>query len=262
VIWLGFDLLTTGDALHSLTATQDLAETFGRRRGLGSALADVPDNLESILGSEVVWAGLAVAAVAIWFAQQRARLPLAVLGLGIAGFLVLGVADLPLLTRYLLVPGAMLALFCAAGIAGAGWLTPRPFGWALSAAVVVALAVSLTDTRDAIDLRRDRLAQQRAVDDALVGLVGRATRRCRPVQVATYRAVPVVAYRLGLEPSDVHVVRPATARSGVLLTGTVETIASDVGLLPGVTIRSQDLAPPSTFARVAANRWWVLAERC
>jgi hypothetical protein len=260
--WLTFDLITTGDALHSLTRTQDLADTFGRRRGLGTALRDIPGNLEAILGSEIVWAGLAVCALAIFFAQQRARVPLAVLALGLAGFLVLGVADLPLLTRYLLVPAAMLALFCAAGIAAAGWLEPRPVGWVVCAGVLVALALSVADTRDGIDLRRDRIAQQRDIDLALLDILDRTDKSCRPIQVVTYRAVPLVAYRRGLDPSDVRVTKPAQARTGLVLTGPPTTLVNDVGLLPGVTIRSQDLAPPRSFRRVAGNNHWSAATAC
>ncbi len=66
--------------------------------------------------------GPAVGVVALAVAQER--VPVAVLGLGVAGFLVRGVFELPLLVRYLLVPGAMIAPLCAAGLAAPAWIPP------------------------------------------------------------------------------------------------------------------------------------------
>jgi hypothetical protein len=90
------------------------------------------------------------------------------------------------------------------------------------------------------------------------GLAG----RCDPIQTMTHRAIPVLAYRLGLKPSAVHVTLPADARRGLVFGGPPETLIGDVGLYPGVTIRSQQLVPPRSFTRLASNRWWTLAARC
>ena len=38
LLWLGFDLLATGDPFHSLHGTQDLASRLGRPRGADTAL--------------------------------------------------------------------------------------------------------------------------------------------------------------------------------------------------------------------------------
>ncbi len=260
ILWLLSDLITTGDPFFSLTTTQDLAAKFERDRGLGSALGNTPVNLEAILGSELVWVSLAVCVVALVLAQRRARLPVAILALGLAGFLVLGVVNLPLLTRYLLVPATMLALFCAAGLAGFEWL--RAPGWVLSAGVAVALATGVGAARDDIHSRRANIERDAANDSALLSAANRADARCRPVQAAAYRAVPVLAYRLGLSPSDVHVVRPARARGGLVFTGPAATLIGDVGLYPGVTVRSQELVPPRGFTRIAGGGPWTLFARC
>ncbi|MEA2422103.1 MAG: hypothetical protein QOF55_1202, partial [Thermoleophilaceae bacterium] len=103
LIWCAFDLVTTGAPLNSLTTTQDLAGTLQRERGVLSAFSDTPVNLQAILGSEIAWAGLAVCAVALLLAQQRALVPFGALVTGLLGFIALGVANLPLLTRYLIV---------------------------------------------------------------------------------------------------------------------------------------------------------------
>src|SRR3954465_7576716 len=77
VVWCAFDLVTTGAAFHSLPTTQDLAGPLQRERGLHAAFADTPLNLQTILGAEVAWVGVAVAIAALLLALDRALAPLA-----------------------------------------------------------------------------------------------------------------------------------------------------------------------------------------
>jgi hypothetical protein len=270
VLWCAFDLLTTGKPFNSLTTTQDLAGTLQRERGLHAAFADTPLNLHDILGTEIAWVGTAVGAAALFVALDRAVVPLATLALGLLGFLALGLADLPLLTRYLLVPGAMLALFCAAGVGAFEWLRPGRVRLAVAglvgAGIVVALAGGVSATRADIDFNRDRAGDDVTRSAALTRVADAALSRgvagCSPALAATHRAVPLLAYRLGRRPSGIRVGLPAEARSGLVVTASVDALIGDVGLLPGVTIRSTDLVPPKGFTRLASNRWWALAARC
>jgi hypothetical protein len=270
VIWLAFDAVTTGHPLQSLTMTQDLAGTLGRERGLSSAISDIPVNLQAIVGSQVAWVGIAGGAVMLFLAQDRARLPLAVLALGLLGFITLGVADLPLLTRYLLIPSAMLALLCGAALGAFEWLPagrPRLAGVAVGAATVIALATSVSVARDGIQLNRDRVASDRAIEHGLSRVADAARsdglmHGCTPVQAMTHRAIPLLAYRLHVRPSQVHVVLPSDARRGIVFSGPPTTLISDVGLSPGVTVRSKQLEPPRTFTRVGSNPEWTVSARC
>src|SRR4051794_1496792 len=270
VVWCAFDLVTTGAAFHSLTATQDLAGTLQRERGLHAAFTDTPLNLQSILGAEVAWTGVAVAVAALLLALDRALVPLATLALGLLGFIALGVAGLPLLTRYLLVPSAMLALFCGAGVGTFEWL---PAGRArlaiaavVAAGVVAALVGGAPAARDGIDFNRERVAGDKQIRDALLRMADVAKARglagCAPLATATHRAIPLLAYALDRRPSQIHVVLPAKQRSGLLFAAPPATLVGDVGLLPGVTIRSQELVPPKSFDQLGKNRWWTLAARC
>jgi len=113
LIWVASDLLATGDPLHSLHGTQALAVQLGRPRELDTALRSTPDYLRYALTEPVVWIGLAGCAVAATSLYARSVLALAVAGLGLLAFLGLGVTGLPLLSRYLLLPAALLALWCA-----------------------------------------------------------------------------------------------------------------------------------------------------
>ena len=257
VLWAAFDLVTTGDALHSLTGTQDLAVQLERERGVASAFDVLPASLETILRAEVVWAGLAAGVVAIAFAQRRAELPLGVLVLGLLGFLALGVFDLPLLVRYLLVPGAMLALFCAAGLSAFTWL-PRRAGAVAATAVAVVLALGAADTHDAIDEAKRTAAFARSLDRALLAVADRAP-GCGPVAIATDRAVPVLAYRLGIEPSSIAVAPDLNAR-GLLFAARAEVVGTDIDA--DRETPAAPLALPRGFTRVAESEWWTLGARC
>ena len=270
VVWCAFDLATTGAPFHSLTTTQELAGTLQRQRGLDDAFADTPVNLRVILGTEVAWTGVAVAVAALLAALDRALVPLATLAVGLLGFIALGLADLPLLTRYLLVPSAMLALFCAAGVGAFEWLRPGRLRLAIGCVVAVAVGAALVGgagaAREEIDFNREQVARNKLMRDALLQLADVARERglagCAPIGTATHRAIPLLAYALDRRPSDIHVVLPAKQRSGLLFAAPAATLIGDVGLLPGVTIRSQELVTPSSFTRLGATRWWTLAARC
>ena len=104
-------------------ATRDLAVQLARPRGLedgGAARAGVA-------ARDADGAGRMARACRSrrwrWCGWNRATfLPAAVAGLGLLTFLVLGVAGLPVLKRYLLLPATLLALWCA--VAAVGFTVP------------------------------------------------------------------------------------------------------------------------------------------
>lgn len=271
LIWMAFDQVTTGAPLHSLTGTQDLAARLRRDRGIAAAIRNLPPGMRGIVGGPVTWSGLAVGAVALWAAQRRARVPLALLTLGLLGFVALGVAGLPLLDRYLLVPSTVLALFCAGGIGAFRWLRDAGAMPAASVALSVAVAVAVglgasndrAALRDSVDASRSRRAVYRGVVDlASVARMRGLAARCAPIQAAVYRPVPALAYEFGVRPSRIAVVRPFRARRGLLFAASIDSVVNDVGLYQGVAIPSSELVVPRGFARVASNGWGTLAARC
>ena len=209
--WLATDLAVTGDPLFSLHTTRDLAETLNRPRDFRAAVETAPQYLESVLGTGVALVGLAGCVVAALALYERALLPLAILGLGLLTFMALGIAGLPILTRYLLVPGVVLALFCAVVIAG--W-TALPRGHAWRTRLVVAAAAGAAGVAAALpgDVRQhDRFAAftgglaraqadlERAVDHPAV----RPHAAALPILTTDQRAVPLLALWLDRPPSAV-----------------------------------------------------------
>jgi hypothetical protein len=129
LLWAAVDLAVTGNPLHSLNATSELADELGRPRGLaevpGSFVAFVTD----VARPPVALAGvLGVALAARLLGWRRLVVPLALLVAGAVTFVGAGLAGLSILPRYLTVPVIALCLF--AGYAVAGFTTlPEGHPW-------------------------------------------------------------------------------------------------------------------------------------
>ena len=256
LVWMAADLWATGDPLYSLHGTQELASLLGRPREAGAALRNVSPFLGYILDGRVAIVGFAGALGAAFLLYPRAVLPSVLLWLGLAGFLALGVAHLPVLIRYLLVPSIMLAVFV--GVAVAGWSSPeapaparKPWMAAGAIALVVLLA-GIGRDRDGVREVRAFVGEARTAHDAVRDLTARpafrdAARRCPTVVAEGFRAVPSLAYLLHRDPSTValapqHLVAPGQRALLVLHSGT---------------------PPPGTsFRTVARNDVWAAYARC
>ncbi len=195
LLWIAFDFAATGDPLHSLHGTQALAAELERPRELETALRTTPSYLRAALTEPVIWLGLAGCALAITRLQERTMLPAAVAGLGLLAFLVLGATGLPLLSRYLLLPAAMLTLWCA--VAALGFTVAGGTVWRVAAAVSLAvLAFGLPALRD--ELRRvDAIVDGRAeVEQGFTGVLTAAAvqaelGRCGGLSVPDDRPYPL-----------------------------------------------------------------------
>ncbi|WP_027008386.1 hypothetical protein [Conexibacter woesei] len=226
--WLLFDLVCTGDPLHSLHGTRDLADALGRAHSFGAALRLGPDYLTVVLGDAVALLGGAAAIAALWIAPRRALLPLATLGAGAAAFLALGIAGLPLLYRYTLLPSAALALLAAwAPTAFAAASRGTALRAALIAGAVAAVAALALNAPHAASGLRDQarfagtaLREQRDLTALVRSPAVRARLRgcaaAAPVLLAQQRPVPQVAFLLA-QDRPIRVGGSAPAR-GVILT--------------------------------------------
>jgi hypothetical protein len=265
VAWALLDLAATGDPLHSLNVTQGLAEQLDRPRDLDTALRTAPDYLRLVATPVAVWIGIAGALAALIWLPERALPPAAVAGIGLAAFLMLGVAGLPLLTRYLLLPAAILLLFAAVLAAGfTADVAPRGRWLAAGVAAVGALAVSIPSQVDEIsragrvaDLRREiaddleAILRDRRVSAALPRCDGRIVvpdDRPRPLTAITLDVSPRL---IGVQGDDEDLAR------GVTLGYANDDVRDNFSIGPA--------PPPGAPAGgrvLAANRSWVATERC
>lgn len=267
-LWLLADLLVTGDPLHSFQSTRDLAATLGRPRGLDAALTGVPSSLAEILGLGVLLAGLAGLIAGLVTAPRRLLLPAAAGACSLATFFAIGVTQLPVLLRYLLVAACVLAV--VAGVGTSAW-TFAPGSRRRSASVVLAGAITLllvasvpstvSDVATARDFTRARGDVHGRLRDLTASPSFRAAAtRCPKLLVPDFRSRPVVLLARVAAPEHVAVGNLADGERGLVLTyatGAAETIFN-LGA-PGEAGRQ---AAPARSRLVARNRHWVAYAAC
>jgi hypothetical protein len=207
-VWMLVDLAITGNPLFSLQGTRELAAQLNRTTGLGPAVTTLPGRLETAIGQPMAWLGLLGWAVALWAFFERVWLPSLVIVLSIGGYLVLGLAELPLQPRYLTLPGIMLELFAAVLVFGWTRLERGRIRdtWMVASALPLALfLLSVPAQVRSLDEERTESGASHAAQRDLEQLVTspaarRAFAECRPVHVHDFRVRPFVWYWAGIQP--------------------------------------------------------------
>jgi hypothetical protein len=261
VIWAASDWAVTGDPLHSLHGTADLAEAVDRRRDV----VDGPYWALQYAGyalREPVVIGLPIGLFFAWkFKQRQALLPLAAIAAMIAVFLVGPIFGLPLIGRYVRTSAVLLTLFY--GLAVCGWLlvhdprARRIWKWvglgtaALSIAFLPWHIGMLADVERRID--RDGAMYTALREAARAPEVRSAIERCGgKITAADHRPLPHLRYWLGTDP------------------GTVGTVANQESPMRDVLLLPRDvqlmrrfyqenfpgLEPPAGYRQIYRNQAW------
>jgi hypothetical protein len=265
VLWALHDLIVTGDPLHSLTGTRHGAEVLQRTTGLGAVPTTVPRRLGEILREPGLFGAAAGGLLVLAFMRRSAKLLIAAGFASIAAFCVLAVAGLPILGRYLLLPAALLAVFCGAGVFGWTQL-PREHPWrtrwmaigALIAATFVVFGPSQVNRLR--DLSHSMRVQQQILGD-LHAITKVPAFGCRPVAVPNHRPVPHVALWTGIPPRDVISAQVTRPTHGLYIDPANQRVEHNFTLDPHDP-HPLTAAVPQGFRRVAANRSWILYARC
>ncbi len=283
LLWMAVDAAVTGNPLHSLTATSQLADDLGRERGIGRAPSLLVTQLVDQARPPVFVAGLVgVGVLLLGFRVGLTRPPrrvvtvlLTLLLAGVVTFLAAGVAGLSLIPRYLSVP--VVALTVLAALAAGGWIglpvaSPARRPWAILVLIgaVVGVGAYLTVKRDSVrslgselrflaDARQD--VRDLMTDPAVV-----AGARCGPISLPTYRLVPEIRLQLDADGDRVVARSDPRARTlgvddrGVAITVVEGKFARRYGRADGVP-RSTQAVPPG-FVEVARRGAFVASVRC
>ena len=269
VIWASLDLIVTGDPLFSLHGTQSLAAQLNRPRELDTAVREAPGYARLILHNPILWIGLAGSVLALYALRDRSLLPASVAALGLLSFFTIGLADLPVIVRYLLLPAAILALFCAVAIFG--WLSlprgdPQRAVWVVASPFfLVPLFLSVPTDQDRVDTARRWVAAQRHAQDSLRDLAEEPVttawmQRCRPpTYVPNHRVVPLLASWLDEGPSS-FVSTPLSPSRGLVISPANPVIAATLVLDPHEPRPGPE--PPEGFTLVHRTADWNLYARC
>lgn len=261
VVWSLTDFLVTGNPLHSLQGTSDLAAQLDRPRSIDVA----PFWTAKFLGFTLREAAMIGVPTGMFFAWRHARrpgaLPLFVTVLLCAIFISSTLVGLPLIARYVLTPAVLLSLFF--GLAVFGWKLLEPEHperriWQ-GAAVVVALLsagffvvqdrVLYRDLNERIDhiysIQHDiRVLAQAPVVDQLADTCGR-------ISTTDHRPVPYLRYWRGTEPGSVQSREdPDHPLRDLIMFPASPAIAQRFYDKP------PELTPPAGFKQVYFNNSW------
>jgi hypothetical protein len=265
VLWALTDWLVTGDALHSLHGTADLAEANNRRRRVDQ----VPFWTAQYLGyalREPLVLGVPIGLVFAWrHARRAATMPIAVAVAMTAAFAAGPIFGLPLIRRYMETPAVLLALFY--GLAVAGWTMLEPGRtrriWQVIGAFAAVLSLAWLPWHASM---LHTVGKRISSDSVLYGdlraagqapAVRAAFARCAPLTAGDHRPIPFIRWWLDGDPGSVGTVKGGADPLGRML------------LLPRHGPTTRRIYGPKTFPRVAvpagwsrvyANRsWWVFA---
>lgn len=292
-IWLTVDYVVTGDAFFSLTHTSAFAEELGRTKGAGEIPHAMRTFFLNLTKAPVLAAGLVGAGLAFWFAPRRALLPAALWLVGSGTFVLIGLAGLSVIDRYLLVPALMVMVFAAVTIGGFTMLRPSWLrtAWTVLALAVVAYGVVFTVTRVNLRNLTSELERRGRSHEALVALLDEvAGRDCLVFGTPNHKLVPEVRWIGGLGDGEVlarqaasgasdPLLAPAERRRRARVAARLSGDGTQIYIVDRGTLFKQGLVTPQDdifnqipvyidrrpvpgFERVAANRYYSVYARC
>jgi hypothetical protein len=266
VLWALSDLAITGDPLHSLTGTRSTAEDLGRQTGLQHVPSIMPRRLGEILREPVLFGAAVGGVLSLWRLRERRGVLLgAAAGVAaVVAFCVLAAAGLSILTRYLLLPATILAIFAAAGVCG--WtLLPPTDPWrgrwlALGALTVLLVVVFIPSQVNRIKNTRAALVTQTRILDELHDLARAHGRACDTVSVPNRRAVPQLALWTDRPPSAIRSAQEDRRYTGVAFVPTSPQVATQFVL--DKSDKDRTLPAPPSGRPVARGRYWTVFSAC
>jgi hypothetical protein len=269
LLWAALDLYVTGDLLHSLHGTADLADAVDRRRDI----ADSPYWTVQYYGfalREPLVVGIPVGLFFAWRHRMKpAVLPLVVVAVMTLVFMVGPLFGLPLISRYVRTPAVFLALFY--GLAVCGWLLlargRERTRWKWAGLATAALSIAFLPWHvDMLRTLHGTLASRGKPFTDLKAIarepgVERAVARCGgTVSGAEHRVMPHLRWWMDLEPFAASTVEGGASPLQRVFVAPTDTPA----MHRFYRIVYPKAAPPGDFKLVARNRSWrVFADpRC
>ncbi len=275
VIWTALDWWATGDPKFSLTHTSGLAEELGRTSG---GLSAVPSTTVKFLKNldkvPVFYAGILGVVIAVLLTPRRARMPLALLVIGLGTFVLVGLAGLSVIDRYLLVPSLLVMVF--AGVSLGGWTMLRAGRartlWAVASVGLIVYGVAFTATRvnfstftNELTFRGDSHASLRTLlNDPKV----RAGMRCGPVSTPNHKLIPDSRWLLDAPAGKVIARSDAHERSRIDRGVAIYAVNRQSLLRSGFTVGDTSTEdtfnsiPMAGFTRVAVTPYYSAYVRC
>ncbi len=270
-VWVALDWWATGEPLFSLTHTSGLAEELGRQRTLREVPSASVEFLRELAKPPVFYAGLLGLALGAYLVPRRIRMPLALLVAGLGTFVLVGLAGLSVIDRYLLVPSLMVMVFAAVALAGWSMLQPgrARTAWMAGAGVLVLFGVVFTATRVNLSAFDKELTFRGAAHASLERVLAdpdvRRGMACGPVSVPNHKLIPDVRWLTGGSDAEV-LARSDPDSDGRLGRGVALLVTERTALLRQALVEPGDdpmtSVPPPGFVRVATTQHYGAYVRC
>jgi hypothetical protein len=268
VLWCLMDLIVTGDPLHSLHGTSDLAVENGRRRSV-SQVPRWTGQYYAFALREPLIVGVPVGMFFAWrFRRRELLLPLAVVIAMTAVFAIGPVFGLPLIGRYLRTPAIFLALFY--GLAVFGWmLLPRDLPerrwWIVVGVVAALLSVAyLPKHIDMLSALHTRSVREGALYSDLrkaaeAPRVRAAFKSCAPLTSGDHRPVPYTRWWIDGNPGSVGTVEKGARPPGGLYLVPRRTFIPRWFYTVNIGLATKP--PPADYRAIYQNRSWRIYAR-
>ncbi len=209
LVWAATDFAVTGDPMFSLTHTSGLAEELGRAKGLSAVPSSTVDFLVRLDKAPVAVIAILGFTLAAYLVPKRIVMPTALFVVGLGTFVMVGIAGLSVIQRYLLVPSLMVMVFAAVALGGFTMLEASRVRtlWAAVAILTVLGGAYYTSTRVNLHVFENELRFRGDTRNELEALLDnprvRAGLSCGPVSVPNHKQIPDVRWLLDLPRSQV-----------------------------------------------------------
>jgi hypothetical protein len=262
ILWVVQDWIITGQPLHSLHGTKTLAGEVNRRRPPLS----IPKRTAWYYKLLLLWplaVGVPVGLVFAWLhARKRFALLVATAVALTAWIVVTSIVGLSLIQRYLVTPGALLAIVYGLGVFGWTKLRPEQYRQAWTVVGIAALVLSVAYIPAQVNKLRSikhtmRNEARNYSDLKLVGnspAVRARFEQCGTISTIGHKAMPDLRYWLDGPPRSIDLVEGSKTKVGPLMLeprptkqmwGFDRTHFAKVG-------------PPPGYTRLYENHSWVV----
>ncbi len=282
LVWCTVDFVVTGNPIFSLTYTTGSAEELGRQRTLSEIPGAIPGFLLNLVKLPVFAASLAGLVLGALLVPRRMAMPLVLLGCGIGTFVLIGVAGLSVIERYLIVAALALMIFAAVTLGGFDMLAPGTRArrlWAAGSLIVVLAGLTYTVVRVDLTQFRNELQFRGDAHDSLEAILAAPAvergLRCGPLTLPNHKLVPDARWVSGLGADRVFARadrgqgdadRPDKGKGARARTGVALYVTSRYAMFKYAITNKDDSAlvevPPAGWRREAVNRYFAAYVRC
>jgi len=269
--WAAVDFAVTGDPLFSLNYTSSSAEELGRQRSLSEIPSALPSFFTSLVKLPVLLAAVAGLVIAALVTPRRMVMPLVLLASGIGTFVLIGIAGLSVIERYLIVAALSLLIFAAVALGGFSMLRRSRVrtAWIAGACLLVVFGFAYTAARVNLDRFQQELEFRGDAHASLAEILREpkvtAGLRCGPLSVPNHKLVPDSRWILDL-PRDRVLARADADAAAAMAKGVGIYVTSRFALFKHAFTDPNDPAtiqvPPPGWQRIATSEFYAAYARC